>query len=96
MRTEWLSIRADEVGGWQACGVQDTPRRKPLLQDRGILRLRDVGERTGVSVDRLEALIDAGLIPDALFDSSGKPLYLFEDSVPSREQLLDLLSSLGE
>jgi len=59
------------------------------------LRLCDVGERTGVSVDRLEALIYAGLIPDALFDDSGKPLYLFEDSVPSREQLLDLLSSLG-
>lgn len=73
----------------------DDHARKPLLEGPGIMPLRYVSERTGISIERLESLIYAGLLPDAaLFDENGKALHLFEDSVPSRQHLLDLLSAL--
>jgi hypothetical protein len=66
-----------------------------LLEGRGIVPLPYVADQTGISVGRLESVISAGLLPDAvLFDESGKALHLFEDSIPSRQHLLDLLSTL--
>jgi len=83
------------AGSWQAGSVRDDHAPKPLLVSRGILPLRHVSKRTGISVERLESVIYAGLLPEAaLFDENGKALHVFEDSVPSRQHLLDLLSTL--
>lgn len=76
--------------------MTDDEEQGPLLEGRGILPLRYVAEQTGVPVERIEALIRAGLLPDALFGEDGEPLHLWEDSVPSGDQLRDLLSQMDE
>lgn len=74
--------------------MTDDEQQWPLLEGRGILPLRYVAERTGVPVEHIKALIRAGLPPDALFSEDGEPLHLWEDSVPSADQLHALLSQM--
>jgi hypothetical protein len=76
--------------------MADHEEPRPLLEGRAILPLRYVSERTGVPVERIVALIRAGLLPDALFGEDGEPLHLWEDSVPSGDQLRSLLSQMDE
>lgn len=76
--------------------MADDEEQRPLLEGRGILPLRYVSERTGVPVERIEALILAGLLPDVLVGEDGEPLHLWEDSLPSGDQLRSLLSQMDE
>jgi hypothetical protein len=71
--------------------------RFTVVADGCHVPLRYVAERTGIPVGRLETVISAGLLPDAvLLDESGKALHLFEDSIASRQHLRDLLSTLKQ
>jgi hypothetical protein len=76
--------------------VADDQEHRPLLESRDFLPLRYVSKQTGVPVERIEALIRAGLLGDALFGKDGAPLHLWEDSVPSGDQLRSLLSQMDE
>jgi hypothetical protein len=73
--------------GW----VTKNPRRKPLMEGRGVLRVQDVAQRLGVRAEDLAALIERGQLSGGLtLEEDGPAWGIFEDDVPSREQVLEL------
>ena len=53
-----------------------------------------VCEQTGLTVEQLRSLHDAGLVTGALTDAQGELTSWFEDCVPERSQVATLLERL--
>src|SRR5215207_313638 len=63
---------------------------KPLVEGRGVLRLWQVADLTGIREHDVAALVESGAIVDGLVDKDGRAFGIFEDEVPSRDLLLTL------
>lgn len=59
---------------------------EPLLAGRGLVRLAEFCRGTGLSPATVEALLRQGGI-EGVVDQNGRAVGLFEDSLPSAEQL---------
>ena len=62
---------------------------EPPLAGRGLVRLADFCRGTGLSPSTVEALIQQGDI-EGVVDLDGRAVGVFEDSLPSAEQLRQL------
>jgi hypothetical protein len=63
---------------------------KPLVEGRGVLRLWQVADLTGIREHDVAALVESGAIVGGLVDKDGRAFGIFEDEVPSRDLLLTL------
>jgi hypothetical protein len=73
------------------CGRDPGPR-KPLLEGRGIIRIEDFCDVSGLGRDTVEDLMRRGFFGGGLWrdEERTRAMGMFEDLLPSRERLIAL------
>jgi hypothetical protein len=70
--------------------------RKPLLSGRGLVTVEQICSSTGLDDSTIRSLIEAGRL-EGVVDSQGRGVGLFEDALPTSEELSALgLSAAGD
>ena len=69
--------------------MESTERgRKPLLEGRGALGFKDFCLSTGLEEAVVEELMRSGRLQGALFSQEDRPHSIFDDALPSRDELV--------
>ena len=99
------SVRSDgderASGGWRpwhSVAMTTDTGRKPLVEGRGVIRLEDFSDLSGLARDTVEDLMRRGLFGGGLWrdEERTSAADMFEDLLPSREELTALGLSVRE